>query len=171
MVRAIALLGAGSAAIHQLRYAIGTGHSVAPNHGYLALALPAILIVTILALAAVLLRVARGSTAEPSPAPLAQLWLACALALAAIYGVQESLEGAGAIAAGGWIGLALSIPGGLLIAVALRGASRARVAPLHSPTFSVLLLERGSALREALGVSRLAAPGLGARAPPFTSVA
>ena len=130
-MRTIALMGAASAAIHQLRYAIGYGDNAsralaAHPHGYLEAALPGIVTAVVIALAATLLRLARRErAARAGSLSLVQLWLACAFALAAIYGVQETLEGSGAILGGGWIGIALAVPGGLLVAVALRGARAA----------------------------------------------
>jgi len=184
-VRAIALLGAASAAVHQVRYAIGYGdaapHALAAHgHGYLAIALPGVLTATLLALAGMLMRAAggrrgangagggtdrarRGATGAgggPDGASefrawgaawirgsLPRIWIAATVALATIYGVQETLEGSGAFAGSGWIGLALAIPAGFLVAVALRGASAAeslrtrgavlRPVVIHASVFTV----------------------------------
>jgi hypothetical protein len=191
-LRAVALLAAGSAAVHQLRYAIGYGpaadHELAVHgHGYLAVALPLAIAVAVLVLAAVLIRLAGGGGgARPSSGPRGSggdarmgsgssflpLWLGSAIALAAIYGLQESIEGAGAIASGGWIGLALAIPAGLLVALAIRGAdaadathSRSRPA-LHFTTFFEAAPGRGPHI----GSGRIGSSGQAARAPPLASV-
>src|SRR3954447_26625362 len=103
--RAVALFGAGAVATHQLRYAIAYGDAApralaAHNHGYMNVTLPALATLFVIAFAAVVIRLALGT----------------------FYGVQESLEGAGALAGGGWIGFALAFPIGLLVAVGLRGS-------------------------------------------------
>jgi hypothetical protein len=177
-LRSVALLAAGSAAIHQLRYAIGYGpgadHQLAIHgHGYLALALPLVVAAAVLALAMVLARLARGgSTAQRQASSLPALWLGAVVALTVIYGLQESIEGAGAIAGGGWIGLALAIPAGLLVALAIKGASaagegiRTRGPALGFKTF----IESASAAPRLIGAGRVAASGPGARAPPLASV-
>src|SRR4051794_36833370 len=132
MVRSLALLGAASAAIHQLRYAIGYGPAsqqalAAHPHGYLSVAFPGILTALLIVIAAVLMRAAGASRARNArPAVgLTAMTIACSTALALIYAGQETLEGAGAISGSGWIGLALAIPAGFLVALALRGAHAA----------------------------------------------
>jgi hypothetical protein len=169
----VALLGAGAVAIHQLRYAIAYGNAAphelaAHNHGYFELALPAVATVFVIALAAVLIRIARGRVAAPHRrTSLAALWLCCALTLGTIYGVQETLEGAGALAGGGWIGFALAFPAGLLVALAIRGAD---VAVVRMPAVA-LRVRVVRAVRIAVGPTamriRIAESRLGARAPPL----
>jgi hypothetical protein len=131
-VRSIALLAAASAAVHELRYLLAYGSDTtralaAHPHGYLSVALPGVITATLIAVAAVLMRTARGSRRAPVTrrASFGLLWLGCTVALASIYGVQETLEGAGAVAGSGWIGLALALPAGLLVALAMRGADAA----------------------------------------------
>ena len=175
-LRAVALLTAGSAAIHQLRYAIGYGpaadHELAAHgHGYLDVALPMVVAVTILATAAVVVRFARGGSTPRPPASFRALWLGSVVVLAAIYGIQESLEGAAAIAGSGWIGLALAVPAGLLVALAIRGVQAAealapRRAALHFRTFLAAVASHRPRLRADRGASR----SLGARAPPLAPV-
>jgi hypothetical protein len=180
-VRAIALFGAASAAIHQLRYAIGYGdgapHALASHHhGYLDAALPGIATAAVIALAAVLIRVARGesagrgSTSVRRSAALPSLWLGCTLALAAIFGVQETLEGAGAFAGGGWIGLALAVPAGLLVALALRGADAAQLR-MRGATLRIRFISFAQVgVGPASGPARLLDLRFGARAPPHPCV-
>lgn len=172
-LRALALLGAGAVAIHQLRYAIAYGNTapqeLAAHHAYFDLALPGVATVFVVALAGVLIRIARGRAAAPHRrTSLAALWLCCALALGTIYGVQETLEGAGALASGGWIGFALAFPAGLLVALAIRGADAAeirmpavvlRAAPVRATRFRVSATSPRS---------RLAGSRLRARAPPVS---
>jgi hypothetical protein len=176
-LRAVALLAAASAAIHQLRYAIGYGpaadHELAVHgHGYLAFALPLVVGVTVLAMATVLVRFARGGSQPRPQASFGALWLGSVVALAAIYGIQESVEGAGAIAGSGWIGLALAIPAGLFVALAIKGASaadegiRARRAALGFHDF----VEASPSGFARIGAGRAGAAGLRARAPPRASV-
>lgn len=158
-------------AIHQLRYAIAYGdgapHALAAHHAYFDLALPAVATVFVVALSAVLIRIARGRAAAPDRrTSFFALWLCCALALGTVYGVQETLEGAGALAGGGWIGFALAFPAGFLVALAMRGADAAAVR-MPAVTLrmhvvrTVRLAVRATAVRIRLEASRL-----GARAPP-----
>jgi hypothetical protein len=178
-VRAIALLAAASAAIHQLRYAIGYGHAgphelAAHGHAYLALVLPGVLTAVLIALAAWVVRVAGASprrTAEAQPRALTGLWLGCTLALAAIFGVQETLEGSSAIAAGGWIGLALAVPAGLLVALAVRGTDAAETIPVVSLRLQASAVHSLRVLRISTRArsTRPTRP-CGARAPPLPSV-
>jgi hypothetical protein len=179
-VRAIALLAAGSAAIHQLRYAIGYGdaapHALALHgHGYLTVALPGVMTAALIALAGGLMRLAGGrrlDDARRMRPSLAALWLAATIALALIYGTQETIEGSGALAGGGWIGLALAVPAGFLVALALGGAEAAE--SLRTPgaalrAFVFFAAPHGSH-RSAL-FNRAAQLRLGARAPPLAFVA
>jgi hypothetical protein len=175
-LRAFALLGAGAVAIHQLRYALAYGNAAPQelavhNHGYFDLALPAVATVFVVALAAVLIRIARGRAAAPDRGTsLTALWLCCALALGTIYGVQETLEGAGALAGGGWIGFALAFPAGLLVALAIRGADAAEIRiPAVVLRISAI---RATRLRIAATTPRMRIAGtrLGARAPPKSCV-
>jgi hypothetical protein len=173
--RAIALTAAASAAIHQARYSIGYGsgaeHELAARgHGYLSVAVPVIVAALVLALASLLMRAARGR-ATKADGSFTALWLAVAIALAAIFAVQESIEGASAVAHGGWIGLALAVPAGLLVALALRGAAAAEASAGHGVHlgFTVLM--------DALpGIPPSPHPGcvgafvFGARAPPTACV-
>ncbi len=127
----MALVGAASAVVHQLRYAVGygsgAGHALAAHpHAYMSAALPGVLTAVLIALAAFAMQAAgMRRTADSAPVRFTTLWALCALALAVIFTTQETLEGAGAIAGGGWIGLALAVPAGLLVALALRGARAA----------------------------------------------
>jgi hypothetical protein len=171
-VRALPLFAAAAIAVHQLRYAIAYGnqapHELAVhNHGYFGFALPAVATIFVIALAAVLIRIARGRSDHPERrTPLLALWLCCALALGAIYGVQETLEGAGALAGGGWIGFALAFPAGLLVAVALRGADDAALALATSLPHVRVVAAATPSLRPNSVARRLLDSRLGARAPP-----
>jgi hypothetical protein len=175
-LRALALFGAGAVAIHQLRYAIaygdGASHELAAhNHAYFGVALPAVATVFVIALAAVLVRIARGRAATPGRrTPLAVLWLCCALTLGTIYGVQETFEGAGALAGGGWLGFALAFPAGFLVALALRGADAAElIVPGALLRIRTAVAERIASRPDAPSV-RLAGRSFGARAPPHSCV-
>jgi hypothetical protein len=175
-LRAVALLAAGAVAIHQLRYAIaygdGASHALAVhNHSYFEFALPAVATVFVVALAGLLVRVAHGRSAAPGRRmSFVTLWLACALTLGTIYGMQESLEGAGALAGGGWIGFALAFPAGLLVAVALRGADAAEIRPAHISLRIHVVRATQLRIRAALAHGRVACERLGARAPPQSCV-
>lgn len=166
-------MGAGSAAVHELRYAIGyrsaAAHELAAHpHGYLSLALPGILTALVISLAALGVRASRGSgSAARSRQPLPPVWLACTIALAAIFATQETLEGAGALAHGGWIGLALAIPVGGFVALGLRAADEAEAGPARAP---VLIASAVAVARlwtpVALAAGRTPQTVAGARAPP-----
>jgi hypothetical protein len=170
-LRAIALLGTASAAVHQLRYAIGYGdaapHQLAAHgHAYLDVAMPGIATAAMIVLAAALMQVPRARPTTQGRS-LASLWVACAVTLAAIYGLQETLEGSGAVTGGGWIGLALALPAGLLVALALRGSDTAdlRVRGVSLRLHVVGL--HGVAEHVHPAPARLPGFCLGARAPPF----
>jgi hypothetical protein len=170
-VRAVALVSGGSAAIHQARYALGGGSPAAAHgHGYLAVAVPLVIAALVFVMAGILLRIARGRPAR-SDASLPALWLGATIALAVIFGLQESIEGTSALTGGGWIGLALAAPAGLLIALALRGASAAESAPGPGVRlgFHVFLDARAIPVPRPLA-GRLAASACSARAPPLASV-
>jgi hypothetical protein len=175
-VRAIALLGAASAAIHQLRYAIGYGDGAsralaAHPHGYLTTLLPGIATALVITLAAALMRLARRGSAreggvDVARASLPTMWLACAVALAAIFSIQETLEGAGAAAHGGWIGLALALPVGLLVALALRGADAATVRAPGATLRVRLVVLAPVRIRARTGRARLLDLRIRSRGPP-----
>ncbi len=169
-MRAVALLAAGSATIHQARYELGSAsHGAAPHHGYLKVVIPLVIAGLVLAMAGVLLRVGRGGSAR-TERPLWAGWLAAATALALIFSVQESIEGASFITGSGWIGLALAIPAGLLVALALHGASAAETAPPRPPVSFTVLLDLPAAALTHVSGGRVASFSLGARAPPLASV-
>jgi len=175
-LRALALLGASSLAIHQLRYAIAYGdaspHALAAHgHGYLGIAMPVTIMLALLALACCMTRLAHGRRGDARRASLAVLWLGATLALATIYGAQETLEGAGAIAGTGWIGLALAVPAGLLVAVALRGAETAEALALRLPLSHTVVADSLVRLPSSPGQGQTFFAPTGARAPPLASFA
>ena len=132
-LRASAALAAAALVLHQLRYLAGHGDEAGEalareGHGYLAFATP--LVAMLLALALVELGRAWQRRQPPARAtPLRRRWTATALALVAIYVVQESLEGAltaghpaglaGIVGAGGWVALPLAAVLGLCVALLL----------------------------------------------------
>jgi hypothetical protein len=139
MIRLAALMGAGTFAVHQARYALGyreeaSGALAAQGHAYLIAVGPLVAGAVMLALAALIRRVARGGAAAPALS-LQRLWASTTLALVAIYVVQESVEGAlaahhpagaaGVLGHGGWVAVPLAVAAGLAIALAMRGASAA----------------------------------------------
>ena len=135
-LRASAALAAAALALHQLRYFVRHGDEAGAalareGHGYLAFGAP--LVALLVALALVQLGIAWQRRQAPGRAvPLTRRWLAASFALAAIYVVQESLEGAlvashpaglaGLVAAGGWVALPLALALGLCVAFLLGGA-------------------------------------------------
>ena len=143
-----ALVGVGSLVVHQLRFLLWYGHHSdralsAQGHAYLMVVGPAVVAVAVLAFARYLHRLARG--ARSSVPGLGRLWLVLSAALAGIFCVQETLEGAlsgghadglAAVAGhGGWLAAPLSVVVGLALAVALRGGAHAAdlLAPGRSP--------------------------------------
>lgn len=124
-----ALLGAGTFAVHQLRFTLAGTVESPGGHGYLVPLGPVIALGLLLAFAGALARVAR---AAPDPAPrLRRLWPGASVSLFAVYCVQEAIEGLlttghpAGLAHGGWIALPLAIVIGLGIALAMRGAAEA----------------------------------------------
>src|SRR4051794_1897176 len=137
----------------------------------MAVTLPALASVFVIALTALLIHVARGRAARPGHRiPLVALWLCCALALGTFYGVQESLEGAGALAGGGWIGFALAFPIGGLVALGLHGADAVSIS-LSSVLLRIQVVAAATASTPpATAPRRLLDLRLGARAPPAVFV-
>ena len=142
------LVAVGSLAVHQLRFLLWYGHHSdramsAQGHAYLMVVGPAVVAVAVFAFARFLDRLARGARA--SVPGLGRLWLVLSAALAGIFAVQESLEGAlssghpGGVAAiaghGGWLAAPLSAMVGLALAIALRGGAQAAelLTPGRSP--------------------------------------
>jgi hypothetical protein len=179
----VAVLAACAYAVHSLRYILAygpTAHSelLAQGHGYLTAA-PAVLTALLAAaLGQLVRRVARGGGQDAAPASLRRLWWVSAVALLAIFVVQELAEGslaanhpaglAAVSAEGGWLALPLSAAGGLLVAMLHRGAEAAVAAapgtapaPRARPAFAAPVWSRPCAR-----VSRVPGPWLGGRGPP-----
>lgn len=181
--RLAALLGAGTFAVHQARYALGYGGEASraladQGHAYLIALGPLVAGAVMLALAGLIRRVARGASA-PSPR-LRVLWPAATTALVATYAVQESVEGAlaahhpmgaaGLFGHGGWLALPLAALVGLAVALAMRGARTAtQLAAVRRPWRAPRL----HAPRAVAGITRFVAPRRGAarartaRGPPL----
>lgn len=132
---AAALLPPAALAVHELRYRLAfgdeTGSAVAAHgHGHLAIIAPIVALLCAAGCARLLLCVARGATDVAPRVALPRMWAACAVALLAVYGGQELLEGAlspghaaglDAILAGrGWLALPLCILVGFALAGVLR---------------------------------------------------
>jgi hypothetical protein len=179
-LRAIALLAAGAAAIHQLRYAIGYGNEAtrelaSTGHAYLAFVLP-----FVAALAGVAL--ARMLRVPFTPPPgervsLRRLWAAAFAVLVGIFIAQELLEGSlaaghpagleGVFGSGGWTAVVLAAPTALLIALGLRGdeaLGTVVLARLRAPGLPIAPLRLSP--RPDPHPSRLLARVLPARGPP-----
>jgi hypothetical protein len=189
-VRGIALLSAGALGVHELRFLAACGDAQAacgsPGHAYLALAGPLagmLLAVALGGLLGELLRPGRSGTARaPS---FGARWAACAVALVAVYSVQELVEAlatpgraagvAAVLGSGGWWALVFAVLVGAIVALLLRGAeaavawasARRRLRlPLTRPLVAVAPLS--------LPLVSPAAPragSLGARAPPAAPLA
>jgi hypothetical protein len=127
-LRLVALIGAGTFAVHQLRYALSYGHEVG-GHGYLVAVGPVIVAALLVAFAVALGRVARGAE-EPAPR-LGRLWAGTSASLFGAYCLQESVESLlnggvpGMLEHGGWVALPLAAAVGLAIALIMRSAAAA----------------------------------------------
>jgi hypothetical protein len=182
-LRSVALLLGGAYAVHTLRYALaygGDAHGAlrAQGHAYLAAAPLLLTVLLAVALAALVLRVAGGARERRREASLWRLWGVSAVALLAIFVVQELAEGwlaadhpagwAAVVAHGGWLAALLSIGMGLLVALAHRGAavvlaaSRGRVPRPRAWSAVALVVWAVPGVR----VARVPGPWLGGRGPP-----
>jgi len=181
-----ALMGTGTYAVHQLRYALsydgGARHAESlSGHAYLAALGPVLAGLLLLALAAALARVARGS-ADPAPR-VRRLWAGTSVSLLAVYCAQETVERLlggglpggvpGMFSHGGWVAVPLAVAVGLAIALLMRGAAAATAlvatrAPWHAPGSSPAL----PALLPPWAPRTVAATArhLAARGPPAVSV-
>jgi hypothetical protein len=135
-LRLAALMGAGTVAVHELRFLLHYGSDASAavqGHGYLVPLTPVVVGALLLALAGVVARVARGT---PDRAPrFRRVWAGASASLLAVYCAQESLEGvlaarrldglAAVLGDGGWIALPLAVALGLAIALVVRGAAAA----------------------------------------------
>jgi hypothetical protein len=139
ILRLAALMGAGTFAVHQLRFAISYDHGAGAaqamaGHGYLVPAGAVLAGLLLLALAAALARVARGAADDHAPR-FWRLWPGASAGLFAVYCVQESIEASltigqpasvpGVLEHGGWVALPLSVVVGLAVALIMRGAAAA----------------------------------------------
>jgi hypothetical protein len=142
-VRAIALLGAGSIMVHELRYVAGYGSHAGralaeQGHGYM----PLVEALAVVMLAATVLRFilslakARGAVIEEArPESFGRLWLSASAMLALIYTLQEGFEGTfdaghpagliGIFGHGGWTALIFALLIGAAIAALARVAYQA----------------------------------------------
>jgi hypothetical protein len=181
ILRLAALMGAGTFAVHQLRYMLGyeenAGRELAvQGHAYLVALGPFIAGAMMLALAAIAGRVMRGT---PATSPrLLRLWPIVSASLFAVYCGQELIEGAlvtrhpegvaGVLGSGGWIALPLSIAIGLAIAFVARGTGlAARKRPWKAPSPSLPRPAEATAPARPLPFSALVA--YDARGPPLAS--
>jgi len=131
-----ALLALSALGVHELRYRMGFGEAAAQmlsahGHGYLMAVGPLVGVWAALVLGCGVKRWASGRSA-PADARwrLAVLWPALSFALAAIFSVQELIEGAvssghpsgvaAVVAGGGWIAFVVAIAIGLALALVLR---------------------------------------------------
>jgi hypothetical protein len=132
------VVGAGSLAVHQLRYLLWYGHGSdnalsTQGHAYLTLVGPLVVAAGVLSFAGYLDRLARGARA--SAPRFGRLWAFLGTSLVTMYCVQESVEGLlssghpggvdGVLGHGGWLSAPLSVAIGLAVAVVLRAATSA----------------------------------------------
>jgi hypothetical protein len=179
--------------VHELRYVLafggGTGSALSQQgHSYLALAMPAILVLAALALGGFLLRCARawsdGASGRSPGYGTRRLWAITVAGLLAIYTGQELLEGllatghplglAGVFGHGGWWAGPAALVVGAAVALVLRGASAMETLLSRRPS-RVARSARPPALRLPVSPTLvlqapLARRGAG-RAPPLAAIA
>jgi hypothetical protein len=187
-LRAIAMLATGSIVVHELRYVVGYGGSAGEalaeqGHSYMPMVESLAIVLAAIALArfcAAIVRARGGAVGEPAPPGFASLWLGASATLAAVYTVQEGLEGAfapghpvgivGVFGHWGWTALLFSLVLGAAIALVARVAHHAielvarsatrsrdrRSAPVSRPVWRALAWRRIDVL----------ALNLAGRAPP-----
>jgi hypothetical protein len=141
-LRALALLGAGSVIVHELRYVLaygdGAGAALAEQgHSYLPFIEALVVLVVGMTLARFCVscvRAFRGIAPEQTQTTFSRTWLGASAALLAMYTLQEGFEGAfapghpagliGIFGHGGWTAILLSLIVGALIAGLLFVAGR-----------------------------------------------
>lgn len=144
-----ALLMLGSLAVHELGYRLGHGEGAeealrAHGHAYLTVVGPLVVVLAGLVLGRGIARWASGRpTTVEGRWRLTSLWPVLALALGAIFSVQELLEGVvasghpsgvGAVSAGGGlIAFAAAAAIGLVLALVVRLAGRVASDPPRAP--------------------------------------
>lgn len=183
-LRTPATLAAAVLGLHQLRYVGGHGAQAGEalareGHGYLSIAGPLVAALAAVALAELGLAWRRR---QPPGAPitLGRRWLGAAVALAAVYTLQETLEGvlapghpaglAAVVGGGGWLALPLAVVLGWVVALVLGGTD----ALLVKRARAVRRLPRPISVRRApgrrLAIVRAPLPRhLAGRAPPLCS--
>lgn len=137
----VALLAPAAFAVHQLRYMLAFGGHAGielqrTGHSYLHSVVPWLVLLTALAVGGFLRALGRAFAGQTSPArftlSLAAMWLACSVALVAIFACQEFLEGlfaaghpaglVGIFGYGGWWSIPAAVCVGLVLAAVLHGA-------------------------------------------------
>jgi hypothetical protein len=127
-LRIAALVSASSVGLHELRWALAPAAGE-PSHGYIPYVGALAGLVVALAVSELLARVSaarRSGRSEDGGLEFRRAWPLAAVALLAIFSVQELLEGA-VLSSGFWLGLPLALVFGALVALGLIGA-RALVA-------------------------------------------
>jgi hypothetical protein len=139
--RGLLLLPVGAFVVHQLRYLLAYGSDAsaqlaAQGHSYLDSFAPWLVLLLCLGLGSYLARIAQAlATGRPTKRrrSLGSVWIASTVLLAAVYAVQEFLEGlvaaghpsglAGIVGHGGWWAGVLAVVVGLAIALLLQAAT------------------------------------------------
>ncbi|MGE4425138.1 MAG: hypothetical protein AB7G37_01645 [Solirubrobacteraceae bacterium] len=152
--QAAALLPAGSFAVHHLRYHLGSlsGSSATHHHGHAELSVMApIATVLLLGWITHVVMTALRPAVSLRRIRFRTLWLWASLALLAIYGGQETIEGllmsghpdgpAGAFGGSGWLAVPLSVAVGALCAGGVQQARHVASSPsflrLSSPRLAL----------------------------------
>ena len=142
-IRLLALIGAGSMLVHELRFVAGYGSNyrdalAEQGHSYMTSLEAVVFVLVVLAavrFAIALVTAGRGVVTETPVPSFRRLWASASVSLALIYTVQEGLEGAfalghpsgivGIYGHSGWTALFFSLVVGAFIALITRLAHEA----------------------------------------------
>ena len=190
-LRATALLFAGAAAVHDLRYAVayfGDAGAVVDHqgHAYLAVLTPLVGFLLAVVLAQLVVRALRPvGPATGGGTSFVAVWSAISAALTGTYFVQELIESwatshhadaiSGVLGHGGWTAVPLALLVGAVIALVLRAARHIEragppqigAARLGYPTVPHRIVNRAA---PGAGAGRRLAGSLAARGPPAVLV-
>jgi hypothetical protein len=179
-LRRAALLVAGAATVHELRFALAPVHGgEGPGHAYLQAALPLVTVLVALAAAGFVARLVAPRRELPARRSLLAEWLGCAVVLFAAFVLQEGAESLSSahgpiFAAGGWLAAPVALAVGLAVALLARGARAAVAAGVQATAHLRVVLPALPALVLSPSAVRRAADAplrhLAARPPPGSLV-
>jgi hypothetical protein len=180
--RGLVLMPAAALLVHQVRYWLAYGPQASSaladqGHAYLGSVVPWLIMLAAGGLGCFAARVARGR--PRAQRPFLEVWLGAAVALVALYALQESLEGlfatghpgglAGVFGHGGWWALPAAAVAALVLALLLRaGETLVRLAAAAQRRRPARRGRVAAPLSASVGLPRLAplATSAAGRAPP-----